>query len=109
MARSMTSLGMDSALALATANRSREFMLGSGMPPLAATVISRESLENAFERAASARPLRCWMFLNLECPAIGFALGSGKGSRAFYPEARPLRNPRGLTEPQLWARVSGGG
>src|SRR5258706_5700187 len=66
----MLSLGMDSALALATARRRREFMAGSGRPDLAATVISRESLENALERALSARPLRCMMFLNLEWPAM---------------------------------------
>src|SRR3954464_8069893 len=70
MARSMTSLGRASALALFTARRRREFMAGSGRPILAATVISRESLENSLERAESARPLRCMMFLNLECPAM---------------------------------------
>ena len=46
-------------------------MAGSGMPDLAATVISRESLENSLDLWASARPLRCMMFLNLECPAMG--------------------------------------
>ena len=73
IARSILSLGMDSALALFTASRSREFMAGSGIPDLAATVISRLSLENSLERTASARPLRCMMFLYLEWPAMGLA------------------------------------
>src|SRR3954462_6758942 len=76
MARSMTSLGSDSALALFTARRRRAFMLGSGRPALAATVISRDSLENSLERAESARPLRCMMFLNLEWPAMVGLRGS---------------------------------
>src|SRR3569623_634467 len=70
MARSLTSLGRDSALALFTARRRRAFIAGSGRPAVAATVISRESVENSLERALSARPLRCMMFLNLECPAM---------------------------------------
>ena len=39
-------------------------------PSFAATVISRASLENIFDRAASCRPLRCMMFLNCEWPAM---------------------------------------
>jgi hypothetical protein len=70
MARSMTSFGTDSALALLMARRRRGFMFGSGKPALAATVISRDSLENSFDRTASARPLRCMMFLNFEWPAM---------------------------------------
>src|ERR1043165_7459053 len=70
MARSMTSVGRDSALALFTARRRRAFIAGSGRPILAATVISRESLENSLERAEAARPLRCMMFLNFACPAM---------------------------------------
>src|SRR5262249_23722621 len=70
MARSMLSLGMFSARAAMIAARSRGFMLGSGSPSLADTVISRASLENSFERAASWRPLRCMMFLNCEWPAM---------------------------------------
>ena len=45
-------------------------MSGSGMPILAATVISRASLENIFDLTASWRPLRCMMFLNCEWPAM---------------------------------------
>ena len=69
MARSILSLGMDWARALATARRRRELKAGSGMPILAATVISRASLEKTFERAASDLPLRCMMFLACEWPA----------------------------------------
>ena len=70
MARWITSLGRLSALALLTARRRRGFMAGSGRPDLAATVMSRDSLENSLDRCASARPLRCMMFLNLEWPAM---------------------------------------
>src|SRR5258707_7688445 len=99
MARSMTSFGSDSPLALFTARRSRAFMLGAGRPDLAATVISRESLENSFERAESARPLRCMMFLNLECPAMVRRGGSRKGRTvllSFRPAVRNPRHARGL-------------
>src|SRR5690606_20529617 len=70
MARSILSLGMDCALALLTARRRRGFIAGSGKPDLAATVISRASLEKILERTASWRPLRCMMFLNCEWPAM---------------------------------------
>src|SRR5947209_6984527 len=66
----MLSLGMLCARAARTAARRRGFMFGSGSPVLAATVISRASLPNSLERAASWRPLRCMMFLNCECPAM---------------------------------------
>src|SRR5665213_19166 len=72
MARSILSFGMFSARALRMARRSRAFMSGSGAPSLAATVISRASLENSFERRTSAAPLRCMMFLNWEWPAMFF-------------------------------------
>src|SRR5215469_2957318 len=67
----MLSFGTDSALALAIASRSRGFIAGSGAPCLAAMVMSRESLENSFERSLSCRSLRNWMFLYFEWPAIG--------------------------------------
>src|SRR6185312_12401522 len=105
MARSMTSLGSDSALALFTARRRRAFMLGSGKPDLAATVISRESLENSLERAESARPLRCMMFLNLECPAMVGLRGPLRFGGLLLAAARFLRNPchaRGLA---AWGRL----
>src|SRR5438128_12457530 len=70
MARSILSLGMFSARAATTAARSRGFIAGSGVPSLAATVISRASLPKSFDFWASWRPLRCMMFLNWEWPAM---------------------------------------
>src|SRR6476619_7987067 len=65
----MFSFGMLSARAARIAARRRGFMLGSGRPILAATVISRASLPNSLDLMASCRPLRCMMFLNCEWPA----------------------------------------
>src|SRR5690606_10666204 len=70
MARSILSLGMDCERALLTASRSRALKAGSGTPSLAATVISRASLEKILERTASLLPLRCMTFLACEWPAI---------------------------------------
>src|SRR6476646_3466083 len=70
MARSILSLGMFWARAAVTAVLSRAFMAGSGMPILAAAVISRARLEKSLESFLSWAPLRNWMFLHLECPAI---------------------------------------
>src|SRR5579871_1818348 len=72
MARWMLSFGIEAALALLTARRRRGFMLGSGAPILAATVISFASLENSFDLALSALPLRCWMLAHLLWPAMIF-------------------------------------
>src|SRR5450631_3773701 len=78
------------------AARSRAFMLGSGWPILAATVISRASLLNNFDFWASCRPLRCMMFLNLECPAMRSLLTIRPGcegkARGYRP--RQGRNQR---------------
>src|SRR5580704_12003701 len=74
MARSMVSLVMFSARAAMMAARNRGFMAGSGVPSFAETVISRASLPNNFDFAASCRPLRCMMFLNCEWPAIVHSL-----------------------------------
>ena len=52
------------------ARRSLALAVGSGRPDLAASVMSRESLEKIFERFLSCAPLRNWMFLNFEWPAI---------------------------------------
>src|SRR4029079_9580750 len=70
MARSIESFDMFSWRAEMIAARSRAFIEGSGWPILAATVISRASLENSFDFWASCWPLRCMMFLNWECPAM---------------------------------------
>src|SRR6476620_7053636 len=72
MARSILSFGMFSALAAIIAARKRGLKAGSDMPSLADTVISRASFENSLERALSARPFLCMMFLNCEWPAMGF-------------------------------------
>src|ERR1700750_2092158 len=100
----MLSLGIDCALAALTAARRRGFMSGSGKPILAATVISRLSLENMPERFLSCAPLRCMMFLNLEWPAI--ALSYGNWSRGFRPGAGEwamaspnMRHPRAGGDP----------
>src|SRR4051812_13624819 len=61
---------MDWARAVVTAALSRAFASGSGSPIFAATVISRESLENIAERFLSCAPLRYMMFLNLLWPAM---------------------------------------
>src|SRR3954466_8488456 len=89
MARWMLSLGMFSARAARIAARRRGFMLGSGMPILAATVISRASLENTLDRTASTLPLRCMIFLNCECPAMGASGKFGRGQLAFQAPVRP--------------------
>src|SRR4029079_18826633 len=70
MARSILSLGMDSALAAMMAVRSRGLWAGSGRPDLAATVISRDSLAKSLERSLSCFPLRNMMFLNWLWPAM---------------------------------------
>src|SRR5690606_34076051 len=91
----MLSLGIDCALAAFTASRRRGFMSGSGAPIFAATVISRASLENIFDLAASWRPLRCMMFLNCEWPAIAPLLSrlvvssDFRGCRAYSENDKP--------------------
>ena len=60
----LVSAALGVALALAMARRSREFAAGSGRPCFAASVMSRENLENSLERIASCLPFLCMMFLN---------------------------------------------
>src|SRR3546814_1159891 len=67
--RLILSLGTDCALAALIAARRRALASGSGRPIFAATVISRESLENSELRFLSCAPLRCMMFLHLLWPA----------------------------------------
>src|SRR5688572_24459614 len=90
MARSMLSFGMFSARAAWMARRRRGFMSGSGLPILAATVISRPNLANALARAASARPFLCMMFLNAEWPAMAALLATVSFCR-IYCASRPLQ------------------
>src|SRR5205814_7383246 len=79
-----------------TAARKRGFIAGSGVPSLAATVISRASLPNSLDFIASCRPLRCMMFLNWEWPAMrGLLEGSevsGKRSEEHTSELQSLRH-----------------
>src|SRR5690242_7669827 len=98
MARSILSLGMFSWRAATTAARNRGFMAGSGVPSLAATVISRASLPKSFDFWASCRPLRCMMFLNWEWPAIaGSRYQSGsEGWKARRYRPREGQNQRFL-------------
>src|ERR1044072_5726227 len=77
---------MDWALAALTAARRRAYMSGSGAPIFAATVISRESLENIAERFLSCAPLRYMMFLYLLCPAIAVTLSHS--DRSGEPQGR---------------------
>src|SRR5512140_3121195 len=68
MARSMLSLGIDSALAFSMALASEMFMAGSVPPSRAATVIARDSLLNSLPRLASVLPFLCLMVAHFECP-----------------------------------------
>src|SRR5689334_13545527 len=98
MARSILSLGIFSWRAASTAARRRGFIAGSGVPSLAATVISRASLPNSFDFWASCRPLRCMMFLNWEWPAIA---GSRFQSGNVRWKARPYRLREGQNQRTL--------
>src|SRR5690242_7618332 len=95
MARSILSLGMFSWRAATTAALKRGFMAGSGVPSLAATVISRASLPKSFDFWASCRPLRCMMFLNWEWPAIA---GSRDSQGNDGGKARPYRLRNGQNQ-----------
>src|SRR5499433_1041780 len=87
---------MFSARAAITAARSRAFMPGSGNPSLAATVISRASLPNSLDLAASCRPLRCMMFLNCECPAMVVSNGVRPARRQGAARANPVKRDAGV-------------
>src|SRR3954468_5552840 len=67
MARLMLSAGMFSALAAATAVRSRGFFSGSP-PPFAAMVISLIRRVKIFPRLASSAPFLCLMVAHFEWP-----------------------------------------
>jgi hypothetical protein len=65
---------MLAALAFSTASRSRGLALRSPPPWRAATMISRMTRVQTLPRFSSWRPLRCWMFAHLLCPAMAFYL-----------------------------------
>src|SRR5688572_10303518 len=69
-ARSMESLGMDSARALSMAYRSRRLSAGFPPPLRAATVMYFASLEKIFPRFASAAPFLFLMDFQCEWPAM---------------------------------------
>src|SRR5262245_53055162 len=105
----MLSLGMFSARAAWTARRRREFISGSGRPFLTATVISRASLANSLERAASWRPLRCMMFLNCEWPAmLGLVREANIPSQQAYKRAFGANPDRRSTRSQLRRQAAEG-
>src|SRR5882757_3865536 len=100
----MESFDMFSCRAEMMAARSRAFIEGSGWPILAATVISRASLENNFDFWASCRPLRCMMFLNWECPAMRVSSGyvrdaNGGKARRYRPQSAQNQSDVELSGP----------
>src|SRR3954466_7669124 len=101
MLRLMVSAGMLAALALSTASRSRGLMPRSPPPWRAATMISRMTRVHTLPRFSSWRPLRCWMFAHLLCPATCpvLVLAPARGVHCyiardhhstFHPMADPL-------------------
>ncbi len=68
MARSMLSLGIDAALAFATAFSSAALVSGSPPPSRAATVIARASFVKAAPRRESTIAFLCFIDAHLECP-----------------------------------------
>src|SRR5690349_18107469 len=74
MLRLMVSAGMLAALAFSTASRSRGLADRSPPPWRAATMISRMTRVQTLPRFSSWRPLRCWMFAHLLCPATDVSL-----------------------------------
>ena len=68
--RSIVSLGILLALALAITCASLKLLAGSGPPSLTATAISRPMIVKIFPLAASFFSFLCLMFANFECPDI---------------------------------------
>src|SRR6478609_6140230 len=77
MLRLMVSAGMLAALALSTASRRRGLADRSPPPWRAATMISRMQRVHTLPRFSSCRPLRCWMFAHLLCPATESSFYAG--------------------------------
>src|SRR5699024_4851984 len=72
MPRSMVSLGMLLAFALAMTSRSLLLLAGSGPPSFTATTISRPIIVKIFPFLASFFSFLCFMFANFECPDMFF-------------------------------------
>src|SRR5690606_24515665 len=81
MALSMLSLGIEAALAFATAVASVGLTFGASPPSRAACSVRLASLASSFPRAASWRPLRCLMFAHFECPAMVISYSDSTRSR----------------------------
>src|SRR5690242_19886133 len=103
----MLSLGIDWARAAMTAARRRAFASGSGRPILAATVISRLSLEKRAERFLSCAPFRYMMFLNLEWPAICPSCTPAKGTHQSTTLMGPKAGVQSNKE-KVWAPAFAG-
>ena len=71
MQRSIFSLGILAALALAMQSRSLPLVSGSAPPSFTATDISRATLVNTLALAASEAPFLRLILFHLECPDIG--------------------------------------
>ena len=65
---------MFASFAACTADLNLGFMLGSGIPSFAETVISRLNFEKSFERCLSAFPFLCLIPAQCECPAISIII-----------------------------------
>src|SRR5690606_35043415 len=95
--------------ALSIARRRRGLALESAPPSFAATVISLITRVNSLPRLASWRPLRCWMFAHLLCPAIAPSRGDCACCAAAAVIEYPHRRTRNssiaaMPEPLLIAR-----
>src|SRR4249920_3305400 len=86
----MLSFGTFASCALASARRSRGFMVASPPPSLAATVTSLMTLVKTLPRFASERSFLWRMLAHLECPAMDVALS---GSRDAIILSRPQPVP----------------
>src|SRR6478609_5085085 len=107
MLRLMVSAGMLAALAFSTASRRRGLADRSPPPWRAATMISRMTRVHTLPRFSSWRPLRCWMFAHLLCPATDRFLACASALLYWLPRFyfshhgrtdvdRPERQDRGI-------------
>src|SRR5215510_8364968 len=92
----MLSFGTFTSCALASARRSRGFIVASPPPSFAATVTSLMALLKTFPRFASERSFLWRMFAHLECPAMAARL-SWETSRCHNSNAADDARTRGVT------------
>src|SRR5262245_800511 len=98
MARSMLSLGMDTARALSMAYRSFKFIVGSPPPWRAAMMMARLSLLHSLPRLASMAPFLCLIVAQCECPDMASPLRSLR-CRGVNPPPAPGRGREVELEP----------